>query len=121
MVPPEPMVVWMEEIVAVHILHNLDENYSLNDFTEDAKDGYRPLILWQKMVIFLEQRDNLSQFVEIWKGGLLYREVYNVSNCWQNVINHELDNISINIVNPTGLAVLQPQYYLPYSIWMYTG
>ena len=38
------MMVWMEEVIVIHILHNLQENDSLNDFADDAKYCYRPIV-----------------------------------------------------------------------------
>ena len=45
MMSPEPMMVWMEKIILVHVLNNLDEHNSFNNLTEDAKDGYWSIVL----------------------------------------------------------------------------
>ena len=39
------MVIWVKAAVFIHVLHNLDENNPLNVYTEDAKDGYRSVVL----------------------------------------------------------------------------
>ena len=52
-VGPEPMVIRVKEVISVHILYNLAENDSLNDFTDDAKDCYWPIVLWFKWICFL--------------------------------------------------------------------
>ena len=96
----------MEEIIAVHIINNLEEDDSFNDFTEDAKYCHRPIILGQKRIIFLVKRNDFGYLVQRWKGSLLDGKVNNMSNCWQDVIHHKFDDVSINSVNPIRLAIL---------------
>ena len=45
MVSPEPMVIGVEEIIPSHVVNNLHEDNSLNNFAEDAQYSYRSIVL----------------------------------------------------------------------------
>ena len=59
------MVIRVKKVISVHVLNYLKENHPLNDFAEDAEDCHRPVVLCQKRIIFLEERDNLCYLAEM--------------------------------------------------------
>ena len=61
----------------------------------------RSIVLRFQGIILFEKRYNLSYFIHGMKYCLLYGEVDNMGDSWQDVINHKLYNLSINIINPT--------------------
>ena len=108
----------MEVVIGVHVLYYLNEDNPFNDFTKNAEDGHWPVIFGFKGVIFLKKRNYFCHFVKRRKCCLLDRKVDDVCDCWQDVLNHELEDVGVNIVSSTGFAVLKPQDDLPYSVWM---
>ena len=40
MTSSKPMVVGMKELITVHVVNNLEENYSFNDFAEDGNEPF---------------------------------------------------------------------------------
>ena len=47
------MVIWMEVGIGVHVFNNLDNDDHFNDFTQDAKDGNRSIVLrFQVIILF---------------------------------------------------------------------
>ena len=46
------MMVWMKQIIAIHVLYNLKEDNSLNDLAENAEYCHRPVVFGQERIIF---------------------------------------------------------------------
>ena len=51
---PETMVVWMEQLILVHVLNYLDENGPFNDFAQYTEDCNRSVVFRLQGVSFLQ-------------------------------------------------------------------
>ena len=84
----------MEVLHGDHIVTNLYKYDYINYyFTEDWKDCH-----WAVVLCF-QKRNDFSNFVLTRKFGFLDGDIHDVGDCWQNVVNHELEHIFVNIVH----------------------